>query len=86
MVFRRSLWEDVKFPHRPRFVDLVFTRAARLQGANVYANSRWEFCYVRSGGGHTWDAAPATLKAGAAEAFSGFKPEAMVVPDGVSGL
>ena len=74
LVFRRSIWEAVGFPHRPRHVDTGFLRAARLVGGSVYATSRWEFCYVRNPEGHTWDAEDEVFLAGAEPAWDGFQP------------
>jgi hypothetical protein len=80
MLIRRSIWERVGFPHRPRQVDVLFTRAARYNGATVYANSRWEFCYVRQATGHTWTTASSTFLAGATPQWESFHPDRMVVP------
>ncbi len=81
LVFRRSIWERVGFPHRPRRVDVLFLRGARRVGADVYANSRWEFCYVRRGNAHTWTTDDQTFLAGSAAAWDGFHPERVEVPD-----
>jgi hypothetical protein len=81
LVFRRSIWEQVGFPHRPRRVDVLFLRGARRVGAQVYANSRWEFCYVRRNEGHTWATDDQTFLAGSAPAWTGFQPERVEVPD-----
>jgi hypothetical protein len=81
MLLRRHVWEQVGFPHRPRQVDVLFTRAARHNGTEVYAGSPWEFCYVRSAQDHTWTTPAETFLSGAAERWSGFRPEAMVAPD-----
>jgi hypothetical protein len=81
MLVRRRVWEQVGFPHRPRQVDVLFTRAARHNGSQVYAGSPWEFCYVRSARAHTWTAAAGTFLAGTAELWSGLLPERMVAPD-----
>ena len=81
MLLQRHVWERVGFPHRPRQVDVLFTRAARRNGSQVYAGSPWEFCYVRSATAHTWTAAPETFLAGATELWSGFRPDRMVAPD-----
>jgi hypothetical protein len=80
MLIRRSTWERVGFPHRPRQVDVLLTRAARYNGATVYANSRWEFCYVRQAAGHTWTTSSSTFLAGASPQWQGFHPARMVVP------
>lgn len=84
-VLRRALWEQVGFPHRPRRVDELFLRGARAVGAHVYANSRWEFCYVRGADGHTWTAADETFLAGAEPAWDGHHPERTEVDDSVVG-
>ena len=81
MLFQRRVWEQVGFPHRPRQVDVLFTRAARHNGAQVYAGSPWEFCYVRSARTHTWTTPTETFLAGATEMWDGFRPEATEAPD-----
>ena len=81
MLIQRHTWEQVGFPHRPRQVDVLFTRAARHNGAQVYSGSPWEFCYVRSAAAHTWTTAPETFLAGTTEMWDGFSPEQMVAPD-----
>ena len=86
MLIQRHIWEQVGFPHRPRQVDVLFTRAARHNGSQVYSGSPWEFCYVRSAGSHTWATAPETFLAGTDELWSGFSPEKMVVPDLAKGM
>lgn len=80
-VFRRSLWETVPFPHRPRRVDALMLEGARAVDASVYATSRWEFCYRRSRSGHTWDASDDLLLAGAEPCWSGFHPDRVEVTD-----
>lgn len=81
LVFKRGLWEEAGFPHRPRHVDTGFLRAARSLGARVYAGNRWEFCYVRNPEGHTWDAEDEVFLAGSEPAWSGFQPGRVEVPD-----
>lgn len=81
LVFRRSVWDEVGFPHRPRHVDTGFLRAARSLGALVYSGSRWEFCYVRGGEGHTWDAEDEVFLAGSEPAWDGFDTGRVEVPD-----
>lgn len=80
MFIRRSVWEHTGFPHRPRQVDVLFTRAARHNGCTVYANSRWDFCYIRHAQGHTWTTPTATFLAGSEPQWDGFHPDRMVVP------
>ncbi|MDJ0498482.1 MAG: hypothetical protein QNJ89_11670 [Acidimicrobiia bacterium] len=86
MLIQRHIWEQVGFPHRPRQVDVLFTRAARHNGSQVYAASPWEFCYVRTASSHTWTTAPETFLAGTDAMWNGFSPERTVVPDLVQGL
>jgi hypothetical protein len=81
LVFRRSVWDEVGFPHRPRHVDTGFLRAARSVGATVYAGSRWEFCYVRRPEGHTWEADDSVFLTGSEPAWDGFHPERVEVTD-----
>ncbi len=81
MVWRRSVWEKVRFPHRPRFVDRLFVAGARTMGEQVYANSRWEFRLFRSEAGHTYEASAAAFLAGAEEAWSGDRPQLVEVGD-----
>ena len=78
MVFRRALWEQIRFPHRPRQIDVLFTRSARHIGARVYANSRWEFCYVRQAAGHTWTTPTETFLAGSEPQWQGLIPSRMI--------
>ena len=73
--FRRSVWEQVHFPHRQRHVDAHLVRGARVIGEPIYATSRWEFCYVRRSDGHTWTTSAATFLAGAEPMFAGDHPE-----------
>jgi hypothetical protein len=73
--FRRSVWEQVHFPHRQRHVDAHLVRGARVVGEPIYATSRWEFCYVRRSDGHTWTTSTATFLAGAEPVFAGDHPE-----------
>jgi hypothetical protein len=73
--FRRSVWEQVHFPHRQRHVDSHLVRGARAIGEPIYATSRWEFCYVRRSDGHTWTTSAATFLAGAEPVFAGDHPE-----------
>jgi len=80
MFIRRTVWESVGFPHRPRQIDVLFTRAARENGVTVYANSRWEFCYMRQVAGHTWTTPSKTFTAGAEPQWTGLIPQQMVVP------
>lgn len=80
MLIRRSTWEPIGFPHRPRQVDVLFTRSARLNGATVYANSRWDFCYIRQKEGHTWKTTTSTFLTGADPQWSGFHPDRTIVP------
>lgn len=54
LVFRRSLWEKVPFPHRPSRVDSIFLRGVRAVGAKIYSNSRFEHGVRRRAAGHTW--------------------------------
>jgi hypothetical protein len=75
LVFRRSVWETTRFPHRARQVDVHFVRGARLAGAEVYAPTRWEFRYYRGSRGHTWVTEPEVLLAGAEAVFEGDDPE-----------
>lgn len=80
LLIRRAVWETVGFPHRPRQIDVLFTRAARENGVTVYANSRWEFCYMRQATGHTWTPPSQTFTAGADPQWTGLIPQQMVVP------
>lgn len=79
LVFRRHVWESVRFPHRPRFVDRLFQEAYRRLGGTVYAGSRWEFRQIRHGNGHTYDAGTDLLH-GARHAWTGDHPGWEEVP------
>jgi hypothetical protein len=81
LVFRRSVWEQAPFPHRPRRVDVLFERAARVAGTGVYANSRWEFCYVRGPQNHTWSTDDDAFLAGTVPAWDGYHPRRTEVAD-----
>ncbi len=81
MLIRRAIWEQVRFPHRPRQVDTLFGRGVRRAGERIYANSRWEFCYVRLAGGHTWSTGPESFLSGADVQWSGLVPSRVAVPD-----
>ena len=81
LVFRREVWDEAGFPHRPRHVDTGFLRAARRNGASVYVSSRWEFCYVRRSEGHTWDAEDEVFMAGSEPAWDGYQPNRVEVAD-----
>lgn len=75
LLVQRDVWEQVRFPHRPRNVDGLFLRGARRLGASVYANSRWEFCFAG------WADASDEELAGAIPVWEGFQPERVEVPD-----
>lgn len=81
LVFRRSVWDAVGFPFRPRHVDTGFVRAARSIGTTAYAASRWEFCVVRRPEGHTWEVEESKFIAGSDPAWPGFHPERVEVAD-----
>lgn len=75
MAFRRRIWEDVRFPIRPRRVDALFLRGARTLDAAVYANSRWDFVYRRRAEDQTWRVGDEALLAGTQPAWEGDHPE-----------
>lgn len=81
MVFRRSLWEQVPFPHRPRFVDTILLQAAVRLGHRIYSGSRFEFCAVRHGTGHTYGASDRLMASGSEAAWEGLHPERAFLPD-----
>lgn len=81
LVFRRSIWERVPFPHRTVGEDNAFLNGARALGAGVYVNSRYEFCYMRRAGGHTWVAGDEVFLAGSEPAWQGRHSERVEVPD-----
>ncbi|MEA3510730.1 MAG: glycosyltransferase family A protein, partial [Actinomycetota bacterium] len=75
MVFRRRIWEDVRFPIRPRRVDALFLRGARALGARIYANGRWDFVYRRREEDQTWRAADDVFLSSTEPAWDGDHPE-----------
>lgn len=81
LVFHRRVWDEAAFPHRPRFVDAVFLDAARANGERTRAGHRFEFCLVRHGEGHTYQASTDIFLAGAATAWEGHHPERVDVAD-----
>lgn len=81
MVFERGLWERLPFPHRPRFVDTIFMKAARRLGHTIYSGSRFEFCAIRHGSGHTFAGSDDLMGAGAEAAWRGLAPDRAFVPD-----
>ncbi|MGA7270724.1 MAG: hypothetical protein WB239_06605 [Acidimicrobiia bacterium] len=76
-VMHRRVWDAVRFPHRPRFVDAWLLEGARSVGEKIYSNSRWEFCLVREENGHTYQTEPDTFVAGSTEAWQGFDPSSV---------
>jgi len=74
LVFRRHVWEAVGFPDRPRKVDVYFLDGVRAAGYSVYANSRWEFVYLRRASGHTWQADDSVFLSGSQPAWDGWNP------------
>ncbi len=81
LVFARSVWDAVRFPHKTVQEDTWFLGAARAAGATVYANTRFEFTYVRSGEDHTWQTEEQTFETGAVAAWDGLHPEKAFVTD-----
>ena len=75
MVFRRRIWEDVRFPVKPRRVDALFLRGARAIGARVFANTRWDFVYTRRAADQTWRADDDVFLANTLPAWEGHHPE-----------
>lgn len=81
LVFHRRVWDEAPFPHRPRFVDAVFLDAARANGERTRAGHRFEFCLVRHGERHTYQASTDIFLAGAETAWEGHHPERVEVAD-----
>jgi hypothetical protein len=81
LVFHRRVWDETPFPHRPRFVDAVFLDAARGNGERTRAGHRFEFCLVRHGAAHTYQASTDMFLAGAETAWEGHHPERVEVAD-----
>ncbi len=81
LVMARAVWEEVAFPHRPRFVDTIFITAARGLGFQLYSGARFEFCAVRHGSGHTYAGSDTLLAAGSEEAWPGLDPARSFVAD-----
>lgn len=85
LVFRRSLWEEVPFPHRPSRVDSIFLRGVRAVGAKIYSNSRYEFGVRRRRGEHTWVVDPAHFAARGTRIGSTFADIVVDVDDSLAG-
>ncbi|MGB9357306.1 MAG: hypothetical protein WCC01_02010 [Acidimicrobiia bacterium] len=75
MVFQRRVWEDVRFPIKPRRVDALFLRGGRTLGARVFANTRWDFVYTRRAADQTWRADDDVFLANTFPAWDGDHPE-----------
>jgi len=81
LVFDRAIWDAVRFPDRPRMVDVHFISGARAAGANVYANGRWEFVYRRSVAGHTWLVDDDEFLRGSVHAWNGWDPNGCILTE-----
>ena len=81
LVFERAVWDAVRFPDRPRMVDVHFLAGARAAGARVYAASRWEFVYRRTVSGHTWEVDDEQFLAGSEPAWAGWDPHRCILTD-----
>lgn len=79
LVFERSLWERIPFPHRGLGEDLAFVEAAKLLGIRPYATSPYEFVYYRGEAGNTWAAVDEVFLEGAVLAWQGYRPEMAVI-------
>ncbi|MDJ0792116.1 MAG: hypothetical protein QNJ71_09480 [Acidimicrobiia bacterium] len=75
LVFERAIWDAVRFPDRPRMIDIHFLNGVRAAGGTVYANSRWEFVYRRGPGAHTWDISDERTLEASEPAWDGWRPE-----------
>lgn len=81
LVFDRAVWDAVRFPDRPRMVDVHFISGVRASGANVYANGRWEFVYRRSVTGHTWMVDDEEFLRGSESAWNGWDPSRCILSE-----
>lgn len=79
LVFERSLWERVPFPHRTLGEDLAFVEGVKLLGIQPYATSPFEFVYYRGVAGNTWEAVDEVFLEGAVPAWQGHRPERAVI-------
>jgi glycosyltransferase involved in cell wall biosynthesis len=79
LVFERSLWERVPFPHRSLGEDRLFIAGAKRLGISPYATSPYEFVYYRGVGHNTWAAVDEVFLEGAVPAWQGFQPELAVI-------
>lgn len=79
LVFERSVWERIPFPHRTLGEDLAFVEAAKLLGLRPYATSPYEFVYYRGVSGNTWGAVDELFLEGAVPAWQGHRPEMAIV-------
>lgn len=80
LVWERSVWERVPFPHRTIGEDYAFLRGARRLGINVYVNTRFEFVYRRHRSGNTWQAPDRLFTEGSAVGWDGDHPSNADVP------
>ena len=81
LVFDRAIWEAVRFPDRPRMVDVHFLAGVRAAGASVYANGRWEFVYCRNETGHTWVVDDEEFLSGSEIAWDGWDPTRSILSE-----
>lgn len=79
LVFERSLWDRVPFPHRTLGEDVAFVDGAKLLGIRPYATSPYEFVYYRGVTGNTWEAVDEVFLEGAVPAWQGYQPEMAVI-------
>ncbi len=86
LVFAREVWEQGPFPYRPRFVDVLFERAARANGYGLYATQRWEFCLMRTSSDHTYPGSSSAFLAGSDPLWPGLDVSRCVAPDNLTGL
>ncbi|MBK5268349.1 MAG: hypothetical protein JJE47_13030 [Acidimicrobiia bacterium] len=86
LVFGREVWEQGPFPYRPRFVDVLFERAARANGYGLYATQRWEFCLMRTSSDHTYPGSSSAFLAGSDPLWPGLDVSRCVAPDNLTGL
>ena len=86
LVFGREVWEQGPFPYRPRFVDVLFERAARANGYGLYATQRWEFCLMRTSSDHTYPGSSSAFLGGSDPLWPGLDVSRCVAPDNLTGL
>ncbi|MET3165339.1 UNVERIFIED_ORG: spore maturation protein CgeB [Arthrobacter sp. UYEF10] len=76
---RREVFEAHPFEPLNRGEDTAFLKAVTTAGGSIYSADRFNFCQMRSTGGHTWDVADEELAASGEIKFFGDPKEHITV-------